>query len=122
MRVVVTGGRDYHKAHKLIARLSSLGITELAHGACETGADALADEWAKSRNIPCKQYPAHWHKLGNKAGPVRNHKMLTDFKPDVVIAFPGGSGTDHCVRTALRLGITVLPGEVDERRTAPNPA
>jgi hypothetical protein len=36
---------------------------------------------------------AEWERLGRKAGPIRNQRMLEEGKPDLVVAFPGGTGT-----------------------------
>ena len=37
-------------------------------------------------------------KHGNAAGPIRNQRMLDHGKPDIVVAFPGGSGTADMVK------------------------
>jgi hypothetical protein len=37
---------------------------------------------------------------GRAAGPRRNQRMLEDFRPDLVVAFPGGRGTAYMVRRA----------------------
>lgn len=105
MRVVVTGGRDYAESATVYATLDSLGVTALAHG-CASGADSLAWDWARKRGAVMRLYPADWE-IGPRAGPLRNQHMLTDFKPDLVVAFPGGKGTADCVRRAKRLGIPV---------------
>ena len=34
--------------------------------------------------------------------------MLTEGKPDVVVAFPGGKGTINMIRQAKKKGITVI--------------
>jgi hypothetical protein len=81
--------------------------TVLAHGGA-TGADALCAEFAERYDIPCKVFRADWKRLGVKAGPLRNAVMLDAFEPDVVIAFPGGRGTAHCVKIAKEKRIWVL--------------
>jgi hypothetical protein len=105
MRVIVCGGRDYGNAQELYSELDKFheehDIRELAHGA-QRGADTLAGKWAKERNIPVKPYPADWDNLGDAAGPKRNMFMLTDFDPDAVIAFHGGTGTLNMVKIARR--------------------
>lgn len=116
VRVVVTGGRNYadHAAlfEVLDATQELLGIFALAHGGAR-GADRLADIWARANGIEPAVYEAEWsryHKPGKKnpAGAIRNRKMLINFAPDVVIAFPGGTGTADCVRAARDFGFRVI--------------
>ena len=40
--------------------------------------------------------------------------MLTDHKPDLVVAFPGGSGTRHMVEIAQKTGVEVICAAPDE--------
>ncbi len=40
------------------------------------GADALAEKYAKDRNIRIRVFPAEWKKYGKGAGPIRNRQML----------------------------------------------
>src|SRR5216684_4086692 len=65
-----------------------------------TGADQFAMEWAATKP-EIKRYVCHadWETHGRAAGPIRNEKMLT-WKPDLVVAFPGGVGTADMVRRA----------------------
>ena len=108
-RVLVTGGRDYADRSAVYRALDSLDVTELAHGACPYGgADILAEDWAKSREVPYRGYPARFKSDGRRAGPERNARQLDDFKPDVLLAFPGGRGTANCVAQAEARGITVV--------------
>jgi hypothetical protein len=50
-------------------------------------------EWAATKP-EIKRYVCHadWETHGRAAGPIRNEKMLT-WKPDLVVACPGGDGT-----------------------------
>lgn len=51
------------------------------------------------------------------AGHHRNSRMLqTPPQVEVLIAFPGGSGTANCVETGLRMGIAVWQWEGDRER------
>lgn len=43
----------------------------------------------------------------NAAGPIRNQHMLDIGKPDVVLAFPGGRGTEDMIRRAEKAGVPV---------------
>lgn len=76
---------------------------KVVHGA-QTGADTMADAWARRMAIdpvPCK---ADWGRHGNAAGPMRNEDMLIKHKPKRVIAFPGGKGTADMVKRAKNRG------------------
>ena len=106
LRVVVTGGRNYSDVEYLNFVLNSLYIVELAQGGA-TGADSLARRWAEKHSVPCTTYDAEWAKYRKAAGIMRNREMLTGFRPDLVVAFPGGKGTAHCVQFALSIGIPV---------------
>lgn len=117
MKVCVTGGRDYAARAAVFEFLDGLHglipITQLAHGHCRTGADAHADAWCLARGVEPVRYPADWYpngqrKLWRGAGPARNARMLREFRPVVLVAFPGGSGTAGCVRIARELRIPVL--------------
>ena len=108
MKILVCGGRDYYDSVKVYRILDALHakaeITLLVHGDAR-GADTLAGMWAKDRKVPCMAYPANWTKHGTAAGPIRNKLMLKLEKPEIVVAFPGGSGTAHMRRIAENAGI-----------------
>lgn len=112
MKVLVTGGRDYNNYEKVNEVLNSLDIASVCQGGAY-GADHWAWKWCFAHNIPCKEYKADWS-LGKKAGPLRNQHMLEDFKPDLVIAFPGGRGTADMVSRARAAGVEVLEVKHEE--------
>jgi hypothetical protein len=83
----------------------------IVHGACPTGADAMADEWAAVNYIPAERHPAQWDQFGKGAGFRRNQEMV-DLGADICLAFivngPGKSrGTRDCVRRAVSADIPV---------------
>lgn len=110
-RVLVCGGRDYHDAQRIYAVLKKYheeaGIDVLIEGGAR-GADSLARHWAREHGIDGPTYYADWAAHGSFAGPIRNKLMLEDGQPDVVIAFPGGSGTRDMVRKARKAGVEVV--------------
>jgi hypothetical protein len=111
MRVLVCGGRDYQDVVQVNLVLDTFHalhtITGLCHGGAR-GADSLAGRWAAKNKIPRAVYPANWKEHGKAAGPIRNAFMLEAYKPDLVIAFPGGSGTAHMVKLAERAQVRVV--------------
>lgn len=117
MRVIVCGGRDFTDGQLIYRELDGLGITSLAAGGCD-GVDIIAEQWAlgnrKMGVAPRAEYrcfPADWKANGKAAGPIRNQQMLDEFKPDAVVAFPGGRGTADMVRRATKAGVRVIEVE-----------
>lgn len=115
MRVLVCGGRDYADRAKVAEVLSAINPDVLIHGGA-TGADALAKEWMaariqQDRSLWMVGVLPDWKAYGNAAGPIRNKEMLT-WKPDLVVAFPGGRGTADMVRQAKKAGVRVREVEV----------
>lgn len=82
------------------------GISLVLEGGAE-GADACAWAWAQNRGILSRRFPADWKAHGRSAGPIRNRLML-DWGPRLVIAFPGGSGTANLCKQARARDIEVL--------------
>lgn len=112
LKILVTGGRGYADAEAVSGTLdfyaSLLGDFELIEGGA-TGADYLAREWFRLRyNREPTTVEADWNTYGKAAGGIRNQKMLDDHKPDLVIAFPGGSGTADMTRRAREAGVQVI--------------
>lgn len=111
LRVLVCGGRsftDRKTVNKVLDRFRTLyGNFGIAHG-CASGADTLADLWARQHNINPQRFPALWDTYDLSAGPIRNTQMLTEYEPDYVIAFPGGKGTADMCKQAHRARIRVL--------------
>lgn len=116
MRVVVTGGRMFNneslveKALDALLEESKTTLT-VVHGGC-SGADSLANAWAYAKraaghDVRILVYPAEWGKYGKAAGIIRNQLMLMRSSPDLVLAFPGGSGTKDCIARAESLKIPV---------------
>ena len=109
-RVLVCGGRDYAdkaRAFKVLdAAVERLGLTDIIHGGA-SGADDLAGQWAKARSVPSREYPAEWYQ-GKASGPIRNQRILDEGKPDLVLAFKGGRGTQDMVRRAEKAGVRVI--------------
>lgn len=113
MRALVCGGRNYADYTLLKEVLDGFEnfkgekITTVIHGAAR-GADTLAGRWARETGRQVEIYPANWKEHGKAAGPIRNREMLVEGRPEVVIAFPGGSGTANMVSISKKAGVTVI--------------
>jgi predicted Rossmann-fold nucleotide-binding protein len=105
VKVIVCGGRSFRDYPRLAKALNNRGITEIIEGGA-SGADQCANRWAYWNLIRCTRVRADWGTYGRAAGPLRNAEMLK-LKPDLVIAFPGGSGTANMVAQARAAGIEV---------------
>ena len=109
-RILGCGGRDYCDRKWIAAHLDAFraqyGASVICTGGAR-GADTLIDDWAVNHRIDRVVHPAEWDRYGKAAGAIRNVKMLQSFKPDVVIAFPGGNGTEHMVKISREAGVPV---------------
>ncbi|WP_019446998.1 DUF2493 domain-containing protein [Cupriavidus sp. BIS7] len=110
MRLLVCGGREYNDRQWVYAVLDRVHerrpISVLIEGEA-AGADTLAREWARSRGVPLDPYP-YPAAAGRRGGRVRNHQMLRHGRPELVIAFPGHTGTAHMVEIARDAQIKVI--------------
>lgn len=137
-RLLVTGSRTwdnsimvrselYAASDALLERPSASSTPIIVvHGACRSGADAIAAAWCLERANLLPGYfgqephPADWNQHGKRAGFIRNEHMV-DLGADLVLAFvmpctvagcrnrkPHGThGAEHCARLAERAGIEV---------------
>lgn len=86
------------------------------------GVDFWASRWAYSRGVRCITEPAKWDdftdpciiafrsngtRYNRVAGPKRNALMMEKHKPDMLVAFPGGSGTANAISEARKRGVPV---------------
>jgi hypothetical protein len=114
-RILVCGGRDFDDWGLLLKGLEEYvgkfrgpnpDITIIQGGA--KGADFLARAYAKWVGFNQEEFPADWKSHGKRAGMLRNKQMLDEGKPDLVLAFPGGSGTANMVALAKAANVPVI--------------
>jgi predicted Rossmann fold nucleotide-binding protein DprA/Smf involved in DNA uptake len=109
MKMVVAGSRFAELGAEDLAKLDAIhaaeGVTELASGGAK-GVDQAAEVWAESRGIPVRRFKPDWQRYGRGAGPVRNREMAT--YADLVVVFPGGSGTRNMLSEAKKAGKRVF--------------
>ena len=100
--VLVCGGRNYKnqtKVHEVLDSIDPYPFLIIQGGA--RGADSFAKDWAEMNYVQSLTVPANWPKHGKSAGILRNFEMML-WKPNIVIAFPGGKGTAHMVSLAKK--------------------
>ena len=113
MRVLVCGGRDYRDGGRVREELNKIdgelerGIHLVIQGGA-LGADRAAENWALDHEVPTVRVNAQWSKYGRKAGPLRNRRMLIEWDADLVLAFPGGRGTQNMVDLAKEYNCKVV--------------
>lgn len=129
-RILITGSRDWSDRAQLEW---ALGVAfkvfrpiVVVHGACETGADRIADEWAQRAGIAVDPFEADWDNCGPEcrpghrrqrrdgsefcpaAGPRRNARMVAaGARYCLAFVLPGSRGTQDCIRRAEAAGIPV---------------
>lgn len=128
MRLLVTGSRTWNDTGYVERTLDGLLAASttgfvMYHGACPTGADAIADRWALQRQheghmILVVRCPAAWRndagEFDKGAGLRRNTEMVAAAVTGGLVAGPlschafirdGSRGASHCAKAAKRAGI-----------------
>lgn len=114
-RILVTGSRDWQDQQAVYSALADVvrqlpadRAVTIVHGACPTGADHMAHEWARGYGATIEAHPANWVKHGPKAGPIRNALMVVA-GADICLAFVKDSsrGASYTARLADSAGIPV---------------
>jgi hypothetical protein len=112
-RILITGSRDWDNALLLEAALANACYQNvpavIVHGACRTGADALASRWVQQHRViglTEEMHPAQWQWHGKAAGPRRNARMVS-LGADACLAFirNGSRGASHTAALAEQAGI-----------------
>lgn len=114
LKVLVTGSRDWTDARSIELEMfralyeskTFFGDAVLIHGACPTGADALADRYARATGMHVLRFPADWERHGKRAGFLRNAEMV-ETGPDICLAFirNGSRGASMTADLAEKAGI-----------------
>jgi len=114
MKVLICGDRNYKNVEMIRAWLSKLqdwGYTTLIEGEAK-GADSIARDEARRIGLEVEPYPAQWDKYGRSAGPIRNRAMLTEGKPDLVVAFhtdiEKSKGTKNMLEISEKAGVNTI--------------
>jgi hypothetical protein len=123
--ILVTGGRDWPSVKSFSSDATSVARRRLLEatlhecgpseklvfvvGDCPTGVDHAVLCWCRKNGVHYARVAALWNVHGPSAGPRRNQAMV-DMVTELngsVLAFPGGRGTDDCVRRARTAGLAV---------------
>ncbi|PAL23567.1 SLOG family protein [Sphingopyxis sp. GW247-27LB] len=121
MKLIVTGGRAFNGVAQLHAALDYLRPTLIIHGDCLTGADRIADQWAKREGVARDPLPADWNDMSPPcrvkydrsgreynalAGFKRNSQLLTRGAARI-LGTDGGPGTADMLQKAYIAGLQI---------------
>ena len=101
MIALICGGRHYTGVKQIYTWMNAfhtLHKLQLVVTGGATGADTIAAEWALAHHVNLTTMNAKWDLQGVRAGYLRNEEMLRfvmKFADPVLIAFPGGVGTEN---------------------------
>ena len=76
------------------------------------GVDYFGEQWAKSKMIPIKRFPAHWRRYGKPAGPIRNEEMARYADALIAVWVNRSRGTRDMIFKAEYNGLQVFIYEV----------
>lgn len=90
-KLMISGSRGIKDSKKIYDELEKIFAAHpdfiLISGEAR-GVDSIAEEWAKSRNLPIEQHKPDWAKYGWGAGIIRNKEMV--LAADFVLIFWDG--------------------------------
>ena len=89
--------------------IEELEVTEIVSGGA-TGADMFGEQCASVLHIPVKIFKADWNKYSQQAGLIRNIIMAE--YADALLLFPGGTGSMHMRKTAMKNNLIIKEGIV----------
>lgn len=115
-KVIIAGPRDFNDKDYIYKELDNIFYLiqqnlnkekiEIVQGGAN-GVDALAKQYARNYDMPCKEFKADWKQHGKAAGPIRNKEMAE--YSNMLIAFQPGlptKGTQNMIKTAKKYGLT----------------
>ena len=105
MKIAVVGSRNYQDRFQLgivlALELELHGDNTVIISGGATGADTLAEEYAKVFGLETEIYPAEWKKYGKGAGIIRNAIIVEHC--DMMLAFYGPDGPTAGTQSSVRL-------------------
>lgn len=104
-RVIVAGSRTMQD-YNFLATILGVALKNIADDDIEIvsggakGADKLGEQYAKSRGLGIKVFPANWDTHGKAAGPIRN-KQMAEYATHCITFWDGKSrGTKNMIDLA----------------------
>ncbi len=110
-RVLFTGGRKYDNYGELMQFMhDKFPLFDKDVVFCQgeaKGLDLMIKGYLKGNGYPVFGMDAQWIHYKDAAGSLRNKWMRDFFMPDLLIAFPGGSGTANMIELCNEKQITI---------------
>lgn len=105
MKTAVIGTRTFDNYPQLCEILNNLSNkpTEIISGGA-TGADTLAERYAKEHDLALTVIKPDWAKYGKAAGPIRNVQIIEACEQLVAVWDGQSNGTGHTIKTAKAKG------------------
>jgi len=111
MKLAIVGSRNFtnwDRFREVVTQWTlDNGIPDVIVSGGANGADTMAEDFAKSMNIPTEIFLPDWNRYGRGAGIIRNGDIVKT--ADAMIAFPLGEsrGTWNSISRARAKGIPV---------------
>jgi len=106
MKTIIAGSRTINESHKdkvfKIFDTCPWQITEVICG-CAKGVDTLGEDWAKSKGIPVRRFPADWS-IGKSAGVIRNSNMVNYGEASLIVWDGVSRGTFDTINKSWKKG------------------
>lgn len=124
MQVIVAGSRTIEDYEAVETAINASGFTVdlLISGACggiddeglaRTGVDRMGELWARAHDVPIRQFPADWARLGKAAGHKRN-ALMAYHADAVVVVWDGSSpGSANMLEIARKRKLPVFEKVLD---------
>lgn len=108
-RCAIVGSRNYNNKEEIFKYLDSKldKIGHIVSGGCPTGADSVAQLYAKERGMSITIHYPDWKRLGRSAGFSRNRKIVEDC--EILIAWTTNSrGTQNSINLARKMNKKII--------------
>jgi hypothetical protein len=112
MNLAIVGSRDF-KQDKIFNEvidqfITEIGTPNLIVSGGATGADTLAEIYAKEKKIETKIFLPDWKKYGKSAGPLRNKQIVTEATHLIAFRTSVNSiGTNNSIKLATNKEIPI---------------
>lgn len=118
-KVIVAGSRTFNDYNFLKEKLDFLldgyasETIEIVYGGA-AGADSLAWEYAKEKNLAAMCFTADWDKHGKAAGPLRNKRMAEYADACVVFIINNSRGSQSMIKEAKLAGLKLIVYDIKQ--------
>lgn len=109
-KIAITGGPDYQDHARIWSALDKVRERHpdmvLLHGGTPSGAEHIADCWARNRKVMAIVFRPDWNRHA-KAAPFKRNDRLLEQLPAGVLHFPGTGISANLADKARKMGIPI---------------